>query len=300
MRTRRAWIPVVVLALALGACGDDDTPSVSPEAGDDGFCARASELADHIATSVEGVDDLSGDETLERLRAQIAVLEQLASAAPAEIRDDVETLVELSSETVTVLEDDDAGDQDELTRLDEIDEQAAAPRSSVEDFVADECGVELNPESSEDAPDDGDDLELPEPPDPCELATADEVAAIVGAPVEDSGFTGNATIGNVRSRSCTLNAQTDAGLVSASISTLSFTSADEARAEYEAFVDVTDADVDGLPASSFRTSVDGLVTIWVVDAATPFGVAVSVTTGDELVDRTSEAEALALTLYEPA
>ncbi len=303
MRTWKVWISIAALAVGLAACGDDDAPAADV-ASDDGFCARAGELADQIEAAVEASEgDLSGDAVLEQLEAQIAVLERLEAAAPSEIQADVERLVELSTETVAILQDDD-DDQDELSELDAIDEEADELRANVGDFVRDECGIELNPAAGDDDTDSADDADeedaaLPEPPDPCGLAGADEIGTIIGTPVESTDFTGDGTIGDVRSLSCTLNAQTDDGLLTVSISTLTFPNAEDVRAEYEGFGDVTDAAIEGLPASTFRTSVNGLVTIWVVDAATPYGVAVSVTADGEIVDRTPEAEALAVALYEP-
>jgi hypothetical protein len=307
MRTWKVWISIAALAVGVAACGDDDAPAADV-ASDDGFCARAGELADQIEAAVEASEgDLSGDAVLEQLQAQIAMLERLEAAAPSEIQADVERLVELSTETVAILQDDDEDeDQDELSHLDAIDEEADELRANVGDFVRDECGIELNPAAGDaddttdaDSDDDTEDVALPEPPDPCGLAGADEIGTIIGTPVESTDFTGDGTIGDVRSLSCTLNAQTDDGLLTVSISTLTFPNAEDVRAEYEGFGDVTDAAIEGLPASTFRTSVNGLVTIWVVDAATPYGVAVSVTADGEIVDRTPEAEALAVALYEP-
>lgn len=118
-------------------------------------------------------------ESFERLRAQV---EELRDVAPAEIRNDVNQLVEAILELIDLfLEIDDPTDltanQEALSRMSELQQEVATAQERVADFTEEECGIDLDEDETG---------EVPVPGDQTDDTTADTTADTTGnAPGEE-------------------------------------------------------------------------------------------------------------------
>lgn len=129
MRRTTPLLVLFPLAFALGACGDDGG------GGDAAFCDVIEEL--------EGVDQPTVDD-----------IEEAADAAPSELEDQMEILVDAARAFEEFEED---GDESAFDDLDEEEFEQAA--EDVEDFARDECDIDLDSDatSDDDSDDDADD-----------------------------------------------------------------------------------------------------------------------------------------------
>lgn len=141
---RRALV-VGVLALLtlgpLGACADDESGSV------EAFCDQIA-VTPPLATVVSAANDADPTELGASLSRAEEAYSALRSAAPSEIRDDVDEVVDLVEVLLQALTD--HGDDPELVaaelRREVIDHpDAATAATAVADFAQRECGLELNP-----------------------------------------------------------------------------------------------------------------------------------------------------------
>jgi hypothetical protein len=159
---KRAVLLVVPLLLAASACGDDDDDAASDtaeavegESDDDGGGGGSESEWCELAVEVEELDAVFGDfdptdpDAMRNAFAEFGdVLDRAADAAPSEIEDDIEQTVDAFNQLRDALEDVDYNfleiDPADLEFLDNPDVEAASER--VEEFNAEECGIEADDE----------------------------------------------------------------------------------------------------------------------------------------------------------
>ncbi|MBK9180936.1 MAG: hypothetical protein IPM45_15470 [Acidimicrobiales bacterium] len=140
MRRALALLALAALAVVPAACGDDGGGATAS------FCDQLRGL--------QADDALGGDLTDAQVaEAAVQQLDDLAEAAPAEVRDDVETL----RDVIRLLADTDPSDPDAFaaafTAI--LDPQVQQASDDLAVYASEECGIELDTGVSSDAGDTG-------------------------------------------------------------------------------------------------------------------------------------------------
>lgn len=163
---RRLAVITLVPLLALGAgCGGDDD-DVNASGG--GFCDRARAL-DAEMTALES--QLDGDEmpSREEFDQTADAIGDLADDAPDEVKGDLETLAAGVREVADIFGEIDLNDSEALAdpanaetlqemseRMDALDESVGESSERVEEYLADECDIDIGDDGGSDV-DDGTD-----------------------------------------------------------------------------------------------------------------------------------------------
>lgn len=165
MRRLAALAVLPLLALGAGCGGDDDDVSAS---GDGGFCDQARALDAEMATLEE---QFSGEEmpSVEVFEQTADAIGELADDAPEEIEGDLNTLAGGVREIAEIFGDIDFNDPEALSdpanaeqlqemgeRMEALDESVGESSDRVEEYLADECDIDISDDGSSDV-DDGTD-----------------------------------------------------------------------------------------------------------------------------------------------
>ncbi len=132
---RRALVPVVVLVVALAACGGDE--------------GSAEELCEAVRgetgrlNAFEGFDPTDTETALDQLRSARVLLGDLRDAAPAEVRDDLSIEIDYVQALVEGLEGVDGRDAEEtvamVQRITDEHPEVAAAQAELTAFAEESC-----------------------------------------------------------------------------------------------------------------------------------------------------------------
>lgn len=163
MRRLATFAVLPLIALGAGCGGDDDDVSAGG-----GFCDKARALDAEMATlegQFEG-DEMPSGEVFEQTADAIG---DLAADAPEEIESDLEALAEGVGEIAEIFSDIDLNDPEALSdpanaeklqamgeRMEALDETVGESSERVEEYLAEECDIDVSDDGSSDV-DDGTD-----------------------------------------------------------------------------------------------------------------------------------------------